>query len=102
MSRVIIIYHEIKWVSILSNNSRFEIHKTIIKIFISNEIYIMIKGPTKDMLKMLEILDNINTCLFELNKLTFGSILWVQNLKKMTRQIRKTMAKDALKKLSTE
>ena len=63
------------------------------------------------MLKTREVLDDIKTCFFELDELTFGFtleqkdkylILWVQNLKKMTGQIRKTAAKDALKQLQDE
>lgn len=66
----------------------------------------MIGGPTRYMLKMQEVLNNIKTCFFKLNGLTFDFtpkqkeeylILWVQNLKKITGQIQKTAAKNALK-----
>ena len=63
------------------------------------------------MLETGEVLDGIKTRFFELDELTFGFtpaqkdkyfMLWVQNLKKMTGQIRKTAAKDALKQLQDE
>ena len=63
------------------------------------------------MLETREALDDIMTRFFELDELTFGFtpaqkdkylMLWVQNLKKMTGQIRKTAAKDALKQLQDE
>ena len=59
----------------------------------------MIGGPTRHMLETREVLDDIKTRFFELDELTFGFtpeqkdkylMLWVQNLKKMTGQIRKT------------
>ena len=71
----------------------------------------MIGGPTRYMLETREVLDDIKTRFFELDELTFGFtpeqkdkylMLWVQNLKKMTGQIRKTAAKDALKQLQDE
>ncbi len=58
-----------------------------------------------------EVLDDIKTWFFELDELTADFtpeqkdqylMLWVQNLKKMTGQIRKTAAKDALKQLQEE
>lgn len=63
------------------------------------------------MLETCKVLDDINTRFFELDvmKTSFTPkqkdqylILWVQNLKKMTEQIRKTIAKDALKQLQEE
>ena len=62
----------------------------------------------RHMLGTRKVLDDIKTCFFELDGLTFDFtleqkdkylMLWVQNLKKMTGQIRKTAAKDALKQL---
>lgn len=74
------------------------------------EIHSAIGELAKQMLEIHEILDNIKIRFFELDKdkLTFGFIpkqkdwyliLWVQNLKKMIGQIRKTVAKDVLKQL---
>lgn len=63
------------------------------------------------MLETREVLDDIKTRFFELDELTVGFtpkkkdqylMLQVQNLKKMTRQIRKTVAKDVLKQLQEE
>ena len=57
------------------------------------------------------MLDDIKTRFSELEELTLGFtpgqkdrylMLWVPNLKKMTGQIRKTAAKDALKQLPEE
>lgn len=76
------------------------------KIYISNKIYNVIERFTRYMLKTQEIINNIKTCILEFNKLTFGFtpkqkdkylILWIQNLKKITGQIRKTAAKNVLK-----
>ena len=75
------------------------------------EIHSAISGPAKHMLETRKVLDDIKTQFFELDELTLGFtpeqkhqylILWVQNLKKMTGQIRKTAAKDALKQLQEE
>ena len=63
------------------------------------------------MLETREVLDDIKIRFFELDELTLGFtpeqkdqhlILWVQNSKTMTAQIRKTAAKDALKQLQDE
>ena len=63
------------------------------------------------MLETREVLDDIKTRFFELDELTTGFtpeqrdqylMLWVQNLKIITGQIRKTAAKDALKQLQEE
>ena len=71
----------------------------------------MIERPARHMLETGEVLDGIKTRFFELDELTFGFtpaqkdkylMLWVQNPKKMTGQIRKTAAKDDLKKLQDE
>lgn len=68
-------------------------------------------GLRGHMLETLEVLDDIKTRFFELDELTVGftpeqkdryPMLWLQNLKKMTAQIRKTAAKDALKQLQKE
>lgn len=59
----------------------------------------MIEQFTRYILKIREVLNNIKTRFFELDKLTFGFtleqkdkylMLWVQNSKKMTGQIWKT------------
>ena len=99
-----------RWASIFGD-SGFEIYETTTKTYAIKEIHSVIGGPAKHMLKIREVLDDIKTRVFELDKLTLGFtpeqkdrylMLWVQNLKKMTRQIRKTAAKDALKQLQEE
>ena len=111
MSGVIITHNWTKWASIFGDDDRFEIYETTTKTYTSNKIYNMIGGPTRHMLETREVLDDIKTRSFELDELTFGFtpeqkdkylMLWVQNLKKMMGQIRKTAAKDALKQLQDE
>ena len=88
-----------------------EIYKNTTKTYVIKEIYSAIGGPAKHMLETREVLDEIKTRLIELDELTLGFtpeqkdrylMLSVQNLKKMTGQIRKTAAKDALKQLQEE
>lgn len=99
-----------KWASIFGD-SRFEIYENTNKAYTIKEVQSVIGGPVKHMLETLEVLDDIKTRFFELDELTAGFIpeqkdqylmLWVQNLKKMTGQIRKTAAKDTLKQLQEE
>ena len=110
MSGVITSHDWTKWASIFVDGG-FEIYKTTTKTYTSNEIYSVIGGPARHMLENREVLDDIKTRFFELNKLTFGFtlaqkdkylMLWVQNPKKMTGKIQKTAAKDALKQLQDE
>ena len=100
----------IRWASIFGY-SGFEIYENTTKTYAIKEIHSAIGGPAKHMLETREVLDDIKTRFFELDELTLGFtpeqkdrylILWVQNLKKMTGQIRKTAAKDALKQLQEE
>ncbi len=65
----------------------------------------------RHMLETCEVLNDISTWFFELDEMTAGFtpkqkdqylIFWVQNLKKMTGQIRKTAVKNALKQLQEE
>ena len=95
----------------LASLGGFEIYETITKTYTSNEIYNVIGGPARHMLETREVFDDIKTRFFELDEITFGFtpaqkdkylMLWVQNLKKMAGQIRKTAAKDALKQLQDE
>ena len=80
------------------------------KTYDIKDVYRVIGGPARHTLETREVLDDIKTRFFELDELTVGFteqkdrylILWVQNLKKMTGQIRKTAAMDALKKLQEE
>lgn len=111
MSGVITTHDWTKWASIFGDDGGFEIYETTTKTYTSNEIYNVIGGPTRYILETREVLDDIKTRFFELDELTFGFtpeqkdkylMLWVQNLKKMTGQIRKTGAKDALKQLQDE
>ena len=111
LSGVITTHDWTKWASIFGDDGGFEIYETITKTYTSNEIYNVIRGPARHMLETSEVLDDIKNRFFELDELTFGFtpaqkdkylMLWVQNPKKMTAQIRKTAAKDDLKKLQDE
>ena len=110
MGGVITTHDWTKWASIFGEDGGFEIYETTTKTYASNEIYSVIGGPARHMLETREVLDDIKTRFFELDELTFGFtpqkdkylMLWVQNWKKMTGQIRKTAAKDALKQLQNE
>lgn len=42
------------------------------KTYKSNEIYNVIRDPTRNMLEMREVLDHIETRFFDLNEPTFG------------------------------
>lgn len=110
MSGIITSHDWTRWASIFSD-SGFEIYKTTTKSYAIKEIHGVIGGPAKHMLETREVLDDIKTRFFELDELTLDFtpeqkdrylMLWVQNLKKMTGQIRKTAAKDALKQLQEE
>ena len=80
----------------------------LIKTYTKKKVHSVIGGPARRMLEAREVLDDIETRVFKLDELTVGFtpdqkdpylILWIQNLKKMTGQIRKTAANDALKQL---
>lgn len=73
MNNVNTSYDQIRWANIF-DGSRFEIYKNTTKTYVIKEIYNAIGGPEKNILKTLEILDNIKTRFFKLNKLTFSFI----------------------------
>lgn len=72
ISRVITSHDWTKWASIFGDDGGFEIYETTTKTYTSNEIYTVIGGPTRHMLEMREVLDDIKTRFFELDELTFG------------------------------
>lgn len=73
MNNVNISYDQIKWASIFGGN-RFEIYKNTTKTYAIKEIHNAIGGPEKNMVQTLEMLDDIKTRFFELDKLTFSFI----------------------------
>lgn len=72
MTKIITIYNWTKQASIFNDNGRFNIYKTTTKIYTSNKIYNLIRGATKYILEMQEILNDIKTYFLKLNVLTFG------------------------------
>lgn len=110
MNGVITSHDWTRWASIFGD-SGCEIYENTTKTYAIKEVHSIIGGPARHMLETCEVLDDIKTRFFELDELTAGFtpeqkdryvMLWVQNLKKMTGQIRKTAAKDALKQLQEE
>lgn len=107
MNSVITSYDWIRLASVFGD-SGFEIYETTTKTYDIKDVYNVIGGPARHILETREVLDDIITRSFELDELTVGFtpeqkdrslMLWEQNLKKITGQIRKTAATDALKKL---
>ena len=71
MNRVITPNDWTRWASIFGD-SGFEIYETTTKTYAIKEIHSVIGGPAKHMLKIREVLDDIKTRVFELDKLTLG------------------------------
>lgn len=70
MNKLITTHGWKKQASIFDNDSRFEIYKTITKIYAAHEIYNVIAESEKQTLKTCEVWDDIYICFFRLGKLT--------------------------------
>lgn len=60
------------WTSIFDDDGRFEIYETNSKIYISNEIYNIIRRLIRYTLETQEVLDDIKPRFFGFDDLTFG------------------------------
>ena len=74
-------------------NSGFEIYETATKTFVIDEVHNQIGGPSKHMLEVREVLDDIKNRFYDLEEATASfadehrervSMLWAEMLRKLT------------------